>query len=94
MQLGAFGKQEVSVRRNGKHLGDIVISPGDASTIYRLPVQTSFLTLSPGLPYQTLEFLIPGAINPSHTFGKGWVRALGMRLYQIRLHAISALVVL
>ncbi len=89
VQIGSFGEQPVHVRLNTQHVGDIIVHPDNMLTTYTFPVPASFLMFSPDVPYQILEFLIPHAVDAAHMFGKGWVRAIGIRLYQIRLRPVS-----
>ena len=86
VDVGSYQTQTVDVLVNGSRVGSTVVQDPSPST-YTFPVDISILKFNqPGADeYNTVEFLIPGAVIPARVSDSPDTRIIGISLWRFKL---------
>jgi hypothetical protein len=83
MQLGSYHQQQIHISFNGKDIGQ-VNHDGNQFIDYTFPLSGYLVKNSPD-EYNEITFELPNAVNPRSVTGKGWIRAVAISLWKLRL---------
>jgi hypothetical protein len=83
IQLGSHNQQLIQIFFNGKQIGQ-VNHDGKQLINYTFLVPDHLVKNSSD-GYNEIMFKLPNAINPRNIIGKGWVRAIAVNIWKLRL---------
>ena len=87
MRLGAYHRQRVEIFLNQHSLGKLTLD-SILPTEQTLRLPAAFL--NDGNKMNVLTFDLPDAVAPRQFYGKGWIRAIGVSVWRVKLREIAA----